>query len=218
MTVIFDLDGTLLNTIADLGEACNYALTVCGLPVHQPEEYPRLVGNGVRKLIERALPEDQRNEDTIDRVVKPFIAFYDKHNFCHTQPYEGIPELLTELRKRGCCTAVASNKYHTATQAIVRHFFPDMFDAVFGEREGVERKPHPQIVLDILTQIETQYGSTSTSDILYVGDSLVDRDTAKNAGIPFVACSWGFVPRDTLLAAGVDRIIDSPEQLLSFLP
>ena len=204
--VIFDLDGTLLNTIDDLGYACNHALEACGFPPHAIEEYPRLVGNGVNKLIERALPEGKKDEETVLRVRAHFVPYYDAHNCDFTRPYEGIPELLEALKTKGCQLAVASNKYQAATEKIVSHFFPGVFDVVLGEREGIPRKPDPHIVRDIMTRLNVQM-------VLYIGDSLVDRDTAANAGVPFVACSWGFVAREKLEEAGCERIIDNPTEL-----
>lgn len=212
--VIFDLDGTLLNTIDDLGYACNHALAACGYPTHEIEEYPRLVGNGVNKLIERALPEGEKDEETILRVRAHFVPYYDAHNCDYTHPYEGIPELLTTLKTRGYKLSVASNKYQAATEKIVTHFFPGIFDVILGEREGLPRKPDPQIVRDIL---DDPLYIGHRPFVLYVGDSLVDRDTAKNAGVPFVACSWGFVPREKLLEAGCPQIIDQPNEFMQFL-
>ena len=211
MTIIFDLDGTLLNTIDDLGHACNHALEACGFPTHPIEEYPRLVGNGVNKLIERALPEGEKTEETVLRVREFFVPYYDAHNCDYTHPYDGIPELLAALQSQGHHLAVASNKYQAATEKIVAHFFPGIFDIVLGERTGIPRKPDPQIVKDILSTLNIQHST------LYIGDSLVDRDTAANAGVPFVACSWGFVPRETLGSASWPRIIDKPADLLSFV-
>ena len=211
--VIFDLDGTLLNTIDDLGYACNHALEACGFPTHAIEEYPRLVGNGVNKLIERALPEGQKDEETVMRVRAHFVPYYNAHNCDFTRPYDGIPELLESLKARGCMLAVASNKYQAATEKIVSHFFPGVFDVVLGEREGVPRKPDPQIVRDIEAKLQRDE-VPSTYSVLYVGDSLVDQATAANAGVPFVACSWGFVAREKLAEAGCERIIDNPMELL----
>ena len=211
--VIFDLDGTLLNTIDDLGYACNHALEACGFPTHAIEEYPRLVGNGVNKLIERALPEGQKDEETVMRVRARFVPYYNAHNCDFTRPYDGIPELLESLKARGCMLAVASNKYQAATEKIVSHFFPGVFDVVLGEREGVPRKPDPQIVRDIEAKLQRDE-VPSTYSVLYVGDSLVDQATAANAGVPFVACSWGFVAREKLAEAGCERIIDNPMELL----
>ena len=208
MTIIFDLDGTLLNTIDDLGYACNYALEQTGYPNHRIEDYPWMVGNGINNLIRRALPESERTEENILRVRAHFVPYYNEHNCDYTRPYEGIPELLASLKSQDHQLAVASNKYQAATEKIVNHFFPGTFDVILGEREGIERKPNPQIVYDILSTLNIKHST------LYVGDSLVDRDTAANANVPFVACSWGFVPRAQLIESGVTRIIDKPEDLL----
>ena len=214
MIVIFDLDGTLLNTIDDLGYACNYALEQTGYPTFPIEEYPAKVGNGINNLIRRALPETERTEENILRVRAHFVPYYNAHNCDFTRPYKGIPELLATLKAQGHLLAVASNKYQAATEKIVEHFFPGLFDVVFGEREGIERKPNPQIVYDIVSKLSPLNAKRSS---LYIGDSLVDRDTAQNAHVPFVACSWGFVPRETLLREGVTRIIDSPEEVINEL-
>ena len=139
------------------------------------------------------------------------MPYYDAHNCDYTHPYDGIPELLAALQSQGHHLAVASNKYQAATEKIVAHFFPGIFDIVLGERTGIPRKPDPQIVKDILSTLNIQHST------LYIGDSLVDRDTAANAGVPFVACSWGFVPRETLVSASCPRIIDHPADLLSFV-
>ena len=208
MTIIFDLDGTLLNSIDDLGYACNYALEQTGYATFPIEAYPAKVGNGINNLIRRALPESERTEENVLRVRAYFVPYYNDHNCDYTRPYEGIPELLAALKAQGHKLAVASNKYQAATEKIVNHFFPGIFDVILGEREGIERKPNPQIVFDILSTLNIQHS------ILYLGDSLVDRDTAANANVPFVACSWGFVPRAQLIEAGVTRIIDKPQDLL----
>lgn len=217
MIIIFDLDGTLLNTIDDLGYACNYALGRCGFPTHPIEEYPRMVGNGINNLIRRALPQTEQTEENILRVREHFVPYYDAHNCDYTRPYEGIPELLNTLKAQGHQLAVASNKYQAATEKIVSHFFPGIFDVILGERDGIPRKPNPQIVYDIekiLSSLSANDLSTLSEAVLYLGDSLVDRDTAANAGVPFIACSWGFVSRQALTEAGVTRLIDQPQELL----
>ena len=208
MLIIFDLDGTLLNTIDDLGHACNHALMQSGFPAHAIEEYPALVGNGVKNLIRRALPENERTEENVERVYTAFIPYYDAHNADYTRPYDGIMDLLQVLKKRGHTLAVASNKYQAATEKIVNQLFPGIFDVVLGEREGIARKPDPQIVYDIFRMTNHTSGA-----VLYVGDSLVDMETAKNANVPFVACSWGFVARQTLVDAGVKCIVDTPQEI-----
>ncbi len=211
MMIIFDLDGTLLNTIDDLGYACNYALEKTGYPTHRIEDYPRMVGNGINNLIRRALPELERTEKNILRVREHFVPYYDEHNCDHTRPYDGIPQLLESLKMQGHQLAVASNKYQAATEKIVNHFFPDIFDVILGEREGIERKPNPQIVYDI---IKSQKAKVERPKVLYIGDSLVDKETAMNAKVPFVACSWGFVSREALIEAGVECIVDKPEEIM----
>ena len=218
MTIIFDLDGTLLNTIDDLGYACNYALEKVGYPTHPIADYPRMVGNGINNLIRRALPEAERTDDNIMRVRAHFVPYYNDHNCDYTHPYAGIPELLGALRAQGHQLAVASNKYQAATEKIVNHFFPNVFDVILGEREGIERKPDPQIVFDILDRLRLKEQRPASpegikTDILYLGDSLVDMQTAQNAHVPFVACSWGFVPRKQLEEAGIVRIVDKPQDL-----
>lgn len=215
MLIIFDLDGTLVNTIDDLGQACNHALSACGFPTHTIEDYPRLVGNGINKLIERALPEQHRNETTVLRLREYFVPFYDKHNCDLTRPYNGIPELLKALKAAGHTLAVASNKYQAATEKIVAHFFPNTFDVVLGERVDVPRKPDPQIVWDILASLPSTINHKPS--ILYVGDSLVDAATAKAANLPFVACTWGFCTKEQLLTAQPDYMITHPLELLNII-
>jgi Ala-tRNA(Pro) deacylase len=181
-----------------------------------------MVGNGINNLIRRALPESERTEENILRVRAHFAPYYNTHNCDYTRPYEGIPELLATLKSQGHQLAVASNKYQAATEKIVNHFFPGIFDVILGEREGIERKPNPQIVYDILSTFNYKLDdfsqlSSLNSQLIYVGDSLVDRDTAANANVPFVACSWGFVSRDALIEAGVTRIIDQPQDLIHYM-
>lgn len=212
LTIIFDLDGTLLNTIDDLGYACNHALAAVGYPTFPIEDYPAKVGNGINNLIRRALPESERTETNILRVREYFVPYYNEHNCDYTHPYDGIVELLTSLKAQGYQLAVASNKYQAATEKIVNHFFPGVFDVILGERQGIPRKPNPQIVFDILEALNPSY-IVHRPFVLYVGDSLVDFETAKNANVPFVACSWGFVPREKLVEAGIQHIIDQPNEL-----
>lgn len=214
MIIIFDLDGTLINTIDDLGQACNYALAACGFPTHKIEDYPRLVGNGINKLIERALPEKLRQEETVMQVREYFVPYYDEHNCDYTRPYEGIPQLLKTLKEQGHYLAVASNKYQVATEKIVAQLFPGIFDIVLGERENIARKPDPQIVYDILSTLNTQL---STTNCLYIGDSLVDAQTAKAANLPFVACTWGFCTKEQLLTVTPDHMVNHPNEILTLI-
>jgi phosphoglycolate phosphatase len=215
MIIIFDLDGTLLNTIDDLGYACNHALKQAGFAMHKIANYPQMVGNGINNLIRRALPESERTEENVLRVREFFVPYYNAHNCDFTRPYKGIPEVLAALKAQGHLLAVASNKYQVATEKIVEHFFPGLFDVVLGEREGIERKPNPQIVYDILSSLNSLTSNPLTSNLLYIGDSLVDWETATNAHVPFVACSWGFVPRETLVGKGLKHIVDTPEEIMN---
>ena len=234
MIIIFDLDGTLINTISDLGQACNYALSACGFPTHKIEDYPRLVGNGVNKLIERALPEQHRNEETVLRLREYFVPYYDEHNCDFTRPYDGIPELLHTLKEQGHLLAVASNKYQAATEKIVAQLFPGIFDVVLGERVGVERKPNPQIVYDIIKNYELRIKNYSSEkeiqnskfkiqNSLYIGDSLVDAETARaaasqlstlNSQLSLVLCTWGFGTREQMEGAKPDYLVDHPLEVL----
>ena len=215
MLLIFDLDGTLINTIDDLGQACNHALSACGFPTHKIEDYPRLVGNGINKLIERALPKEHRNEATVLRLREHFVPFYDQHNCDLTRPYDGIPELLQTLKAAGHTLAVASNKYQAATEKIIAHFFPNTFDVVLGERAGIPRKPDPQVVWDILASLPSIINHKPST--LYVGDSLVDAATAKAANLPFVACTWGFCTKEQLQTAQPDYMVNHPSEILALV-
>lgn len=208
--LIFDLDGTLLDTIADLGSAVNYALEQVGLPVHPPQSFPRMVGNGVRKLMERALPESMRTPEIIEARLKDFKKYYDEHMTDQTQPYPGIPELLADLTGRGIKVAVASNKYNNAVERLIRHYFPDIpWAAIHGQREGVPVKPDPSIVFGILSECPTPKAA-----VLYVGDSGVDMETARRACVESCGVTWGFRPQSELMANHADHIVDSTSRLL----
>lgn len=207
--VIFDLDGTLLNTIADLAHSTNYALSKLGYPTHKAEQYPFMVGNGINKLFERALPEGEKTEQNVLRVRKEFIPYYDMHNADDSRPYPGIPELLSHLQAAGIQIAVASNKYQAATRKLIAHYFPEIhFIAVFGQREGIKVKPDPTIVFDIL-----QLAGVAKEDVLYIGDSGVDMQTAANAGVAACGVTWGFRPRTELEEFQPEYIVDSAEEI-----
>lgn len=211
--VIFDLDGTLLNTIDDLATSTNHALRQHGFPEHELAEYPYFVGNGITKLIERALPENQRNEVTIQQLRQDFVTHYQQHNTILTRPYPGIPELLNTLHKQEIILAVASNKYHQGTVELIRHYFgTSLFHTVSGQQEGIPVKPDPTMVNRILatTKIEK-------SETLYVGDSGVDMQTAINSGIIPAGVTWGFRPRTELEASGARHIAEHPRDILHFL-
>lgn len=207
--VIFDLDGTLLNTIADLANSTNYALNKLGYPTHEVAKYNFMVGNGINKLFERALPEGEKTQENVLRVRNEFIPYYDIHNADDSRPYPGIPKLLQSLQSKGIRIAVASNKYQAATEKLIAHYFPEIrFTAVFGQREGINVKPDPAIVFDILKP-----ANIKKEDVLYVGDSGVDMQTAANAGITACGVTWGFRPRTELEQFHPAYIADSPEEI-----
>ena len=208
--VIFDLDGTLLDSIYDLAASTNHALQLHGYPQHERATYRYFVGNGVRKLIERALPEDARQADNINHLLQDFLAYYQTHKTVYTRPYQGIPETLAQLHAAGIQLAVASNKYHQGTLELIHHYFGEkLFSIVLGQREGIPVKPDPAIVHDILTQTALPANRT-----LYVGDSGVDMQTAINSRLTSIGVTWGFRPRTELEANSADYIINSPSELL----
>lgn len=211
--VIFDLDGTLLETVGDLGASCNAVLRRYGLPEHDYASYRRFVGNGVRKLCERALPAQLRTEERIDRFRDEFVAYYTTHIDCHSYAYEGISNLLEELVARGVKVAVVSNKFQRGTELLIERFFPRIpFVAVLGNREGVPLKPDPTADLEVLAR-----ASVAAAEALHVGDSGTDIAAAHAAGLGAVGVSWGFRTREELLEAGADVVIDRAEELLSLL-
>ena len=211
--VIFDLDGTLLNTIEDLGHAANYALQKNGFATHTMAAYRFFVGNGVRKLIHRVLPEDFRNSETEELVLKDFIIYYDEHCTDLTKPYNGIEELLLTLREQNVKLAVASNKYQKAVERIIEHFFGDInFVAVEGQKDGINVKPDPSIVFSILAKAKTP-----KSQVLYVGDSGVDMETARRACIDSAGVTWGFRPEKELVEYYAQHIIHNPDEILNLI-
>ena len=211
--VIFDLDGTLLDTVGDLAAACNAALAVRGLPQHSCADYRRFVGNGILRLVERALPEPLRTPEYVALVRADFVRCYLDRLDRHTRPYEGIPQLLDGLVARGVRLAVASNKFQAATERLVASFFPSVaFAAVLGQRPGVPLKPDPTVIEEVLART-----GTPRAEALMVGDSGIDVHTASAAGVRSVGVAWGFRPRRELVEAGAGAVIDRPGQLLELL-
>ncbi len=211
--VIFDLDGTLLDTIGDLAVACNASLALRGLPQHSFEEYQSFVGNGVMRLVERALPEPLRSPENVALMRADFVQYYTAHIDTYTKPYEGIPELIAELVRRGVRMAVASNKFQVGTEKLIRSFFPDVrFEAVFGQRPEVPLKPDPAIVEEIL-----QITGVAKERVLYVGDTGIDMQTAKAAGVRSVGVTWGFRSREELIENGAGQLADRAEEILALL-
>lgn len=216
-TYIFDLDGTMLDTLQDLADSVNYALRQHGMPEHSIDDIRRFVGNGVRLLMERAVPDGAENPQ-FEVTFATFRQHYMKHSLDTTRPYEGISELIHELKARGCKMAVVSNKMMAATQDLVRHFFPDI-EVAIGENEaaGIRKKPAPDTVFEALRQLgypPTSHPSPLTS-VVYVGDSDVDLATARNSGIPCISVLWGFRGRDFLLSHGATTFVGHPLEILA---
>ena len=209
-TYIFDLDGTLLDTLTDLAASCNYALRTHGMPEHSIDDVRRFVGNGVRKLMERAIPNGETNPD-FEATFATFREHYMQHSLDTTKPYPGIEDVLTELKARGCRLAVVSNKMMAATVELCKHFFPDTIEVAIGENEaeGIRKKPAPDTVLAALKRL-----GVSGDNAVYVGDSDVDLSTARNSNLPCISVLWGFRDRDFLLDHGAITLITSPMELL----
>ena len=212
-SAIFDLDGTLLNTLSDLAHSTNYALKINGFPEHPIEAYRYFVGNGISKLFERALPENEKTEENVMRIRKTFLPYYDEHNTDFTKPYEGIPELLIKLQSKGIILAVASNKYQAATEKLISIFLPDIsFSAVLGQREGIPVKPDPAIIYSIL-----EITNIPPSETVYIGDSGIDMQTAINGGVISIGVTWGFRTREELKTAGANYIANTTAEILNIL-
>jgi phosphoglycolate phosphatase len=212
--IIFDLDGTLLDTLADIAESVNVVLAQFGFPVHELDAYRNFVGDGVATLFDRAIPEDRCDAQTVQACVAAFREAYRRRWNVHTCPYDGIPEMLDELSRRRWRLAVLSNKPDEFTQSCVRHFLSTWrFEVVFGQREGIPRKPDPTAANEIAALL-----NVPSSRCLYVGDTSIDMHTACNAGMYPVGVLWGFRTRRELELAGARHLIDHPRQLLDLLP
>ena len=211
--IVFDLDGTLLNSLEDLADSANNVLEQHRFPTHPVDAYRYFVGDGVRKLIERILPMEERTDARIEQCRQEFVAYYKVHMEDKTSAYKGITELLTELKKRRLKVAVATNKVHIAVKPLMEKYFPGIqFDSMIGQREGVPVKPAPQIMYDILKETGCE-----PSETLHVGDTATDMQLAHNAGITPVGVLWGYRPLEELQEAGARYIIEHPLELLKFV-
>lgn len=210
---VFDLDGTLLDTMGDLAEACNYMLSLRGLGSHTREEYAQMVGNGILNLVKRALPEELRTEEYAIAARADFLDFYTANIDSYTHPYNGIREVLHTLQNEGWSLAVASNKFDEGTQKLVHTIFPEIaFKAVYGNKEGFPLKPDAALLRIIMEECDATAETT-----VMIGDSGVDIQTAKNAGVRSIGCTWGFRPRTELEEYGADTIVDTPAEILQVL-
>ena len=208
---IFDLDGTLLDTLQDLSISTNFALTAFGYPTRKTDEIRRFVGNGIERLIAQAVPE-QTSAENCRQVLALFKEHYSVHCEDHTAPYDGIMQLLDNLIAKGIPIAVVSNKIDSAVKVLCEKYFGNRISVAIGEREGVRRKPYPDSVFEVLS-----YMRISPSDAVYIGDSEVDIQTAKNAATDVIAVTWGFRDRGTLSLSGATVFADSANQLESML-
>lgn len=204
---IFDMDGTILNTLTDIHNSINYCLLSNNLPERTIDETRSFVGNGLHKLVERAVPQGT-SEEVIEKVFSELLPYYGEHSEDTTCPYEGINEAIHALREKGILTAVVSNKADFAVQTLAVKFFPGLFDMAIGEHEGFATKPSPDMVNEILSKL-----NINASDSVYIGDSDVDLQTAINSKMDCIAVSWGFRTREFLIEHGAECIIDSPEEL-----
>ena len=202
-TIIFDLDGTLLNTLADLAAATNHALAEHKLPQRTTDEVRQFVGNGIRKLIERAVPADTPAE-LQEEVFESSNRYYQQPCADSTRPYDGVPQLLQQLRTAGCCTAIVSNKADYGVQALAKQYFNGQLDAACGERAGIAKKPAPDMLLAIMQQLKAEPAST-----IYIGDSDTDIATASNAGVDCIGACWGFRGRAFLEAHGAKLLAET---------
>ena len=207
--ILWDLDGTLIDTLEDLAAAVNHALTLRGLPLHTIDEYRRMVGHGVRNLVQQALPAGV-DDVYVDECLKDFKEYYSAHIDVKTRPYPGISDLITDLDKRGVKMAIVSNKFQEGTEYLIKEFFPEIdFVAIMGNRAGFPLKPSPEIVEHVL-----RMSDIPKVDAILVGDSPTDMKTAANGGIDSIAVSWGYRTKEEL--AG-NRIVDSVEELRGIL-
>lgn len=211
--VIFDLDGTLLNTLDDLCDSTNYALKQFGYPARTLDEVRSFVGNGVKKLIERAIPNGCANEN-FEKCLAVFKEHYKQNMYNKTAPYSGVLNMLKELRIKGIKIAVVSNKFDTAVKELCKKYFGDLVQVAIGENEaaGVRKKPAPDSVFKAMQDLKL-----SVEDVIYVGDSETDVQTAKNAKIDCIGCTWGFRSRDVLAKEGATYIIDTPDEILKIV-
>lgn len=209
--VVFDMDGTILDTLEDMKRSVNAALAAEGFPPRTLDEVRHFVGNGNRRLVERAVPEGTE-ADAVERVFRGFHAHYRAYCMDHARVYPGIPALLARLRAAGIRTAVVSNKADYAVKILAERFFPGLLDAATGEKEGVRRKPAPDGVLAVLAAL-----GVPPAEAVYVGDFEVDIETARNAGLPCLSVTWGFRPEAYLIGQGAGRIVRTAEELAALL-
>lgn len=210
--VLFDLDGTLANSLKDLADAVNYALAVDNYPLHEVEEFKMFVGDGIAKMIERALPDGYKDAETVAAVQKNFLKYYSVHYADNTASYDGVDELLCELKAMGIIIAVVTNKAQEMADLVVKKLYGDTFERVFGKREGVPAKPDPTLALIAMEEL-----GVKPCECVFLGDSGMDVLTAVNSGALPVGELWGFRGREELLENGAKYIIETPKELIDII-
>ncbi|MBO7581681.1 MAG: HAD family hydrolase [Bacteroidaceae bacterium] len=219
-TLIFDLDGTLMNTLDDLHDSISYALREARLQPNAKQDTRRYLGNGIRNLVNRSVEQTCPTADEAlkDRVFDTFRSYYVAHSMDKTAPYKGVEEMLKECKKRGFLTAIVSNKLDPAVKDLHKVFFADVVDVAIGETKAVRRKPAPDMVDEAIRQLSLLQGTPiKKEECIYIGDSEVDLQTARNSELPCISVSWGFRERNFLVEQGAKVIIDRPEQLFEYL-
>lgn len=207
---IFDLDGTLIDTMEDIAAACNHALVSCGCPPRRLEEYNSLVGRGIFNLFKGALPEDMRSEEMVQKMHKAFVPYYNMHICDRTKPYEGIYDMLDRLTENGTAIAVASNKYQEGTELLIEKLFGRYrFARILGQRDGKPIKPDPEIVHEAMEGA----GNVRIEEVVYCGDSDVDMQTGINAGARTIGVTWGFRTREELASYSPWLLVSHPEEI-----
>ena len=210
-TIIFDMDGTVLNTLDDLTDSVNYVFSKFGLPARSRDEYRQFFGNGIGYAMKCAAPEGTP-DSLIEEMIPVFKEYYDIHCLDKTGPYDGIIDLMKELRNSGCKMAIVSNKIDSAVKELNERFFSEYVSVAIGERPGVSRKPAPDTVFAALAEL-----GSSTDEAVYIGDSEVDLMTAKNSNLPCIAVLWGFRDRDFLIKNGASAFAKTPKDIISYL-
>ena len=210
-TIIFDMDGTVLNTLDDLTDSVNYVFSKFGLPARSRDEYRQFFGNGIGYAMKCAAPEGTP-DSLIEEMIPVFKEYYDIHCLDKTGPYDGIIDLMKELRNSGCKMAIVSNKIDSAVKELNERFFSEYVSVAIGERPGVNRKPAPDTVFAALAEL-----GSSTDEAVYIGDSEVDLMTAKNSNLPCIAVLWGFRDKEFLIKNGASAFAKTPEDIISYL-
>ncbi len=208
--IIFDLDGTLLDTIEDIADACNHALEACGCPCRRLDEYNMLVGRGISNLFKGALPEEMRTGEMVRKMHSHFVPYYNEHICDKTRPYPGIYEMLDSLSEKGIAFAIASNKYQEGTEMLIERLFGRYeFVSILGQRDGKPIKPDPEIVHEAMKAL----GGISKDEVVYCGDSDVDMQTGINAGVRTIGVTWGFRTREELASYSPWRLAEKAEDI-----